>query len=78
MSNAAELRMHGVEVNETPNYLAKNPTEETFAMTINEVSIAIGDESLIVPFQLQGALPISPYESPVERSMKMIPSQRLI
>jgi hypothetical protein len=57
-----QLRMHGIEINETPKYLAKNPNEETFAIKINEESI--GDESLIVPFQLHGVTAYFPVRKP--------------
>lgn len=57
-----QLRMHGIEINETPKYLAKNPTAETFAMKINEESI--GDESLIIPFHLHGVTAYFPVRKP--------------
>ena len=44
-----QMRMQGVEVNETPKFLVRNPNEETFSLKISE---EMSDESLIIPFGL--------------------------
>ena len=56
-----QMRMQGIGIDETPKFLAKDPTDETFAVT---VPLENDDESLIIPLGLRGVTAYFPVSKP--------------